>query len=52
MDDISQIDVRKLERLYLEVSSDLRSLHIVNENLKAENEHLLHIIDVLITKNV
>lgn len=46
---MSDIDVRKLESLYLEASAELRNLHLVIDNLKSETEHLLRIIDLLIS---
>lgn len=46
---MEDIDVRKLESSYLEATAELRNLHLVISNLKSENEHLRHIIEVLIT---
>lgn len=46
MDDI---DVKKLERLYLESDSRLSAQISVIDNLRDENKHLRQVIEMLIT---
>lgn len=48
MDAIPEIDVRKLERLYIDCSAELRSIQHVVDYLKAENEHLRHLLEIFV----
>lgn len=46
-----ELNLSKLERLYVDTSAELRSLRHVIDNLKSENEHLRHIVDLLIASS-